>query len=259
MAPHEPPTPASGSSAPPAGGGDKLSAALTELAGLLLDTDSFQTVMDQLAQASTRIVPNVLTAGIIVANGDRVITVAAADALGAILDERQYDLDEGPCLEAMRTREIVHVPDLSTETRWDGYPAQIRALGVDATYSSPLIVRDRTVGVLNLYADHAHAFDEQPVRNAAAQLATIITVAITGTLRNYGDLTLTDQLQQALSTRSIIDQAIGILIGTHHCTAGEAFAILRGASQSRNVRLNHIAQDLVDRNTGKRTREDRSG
>jgi hypothetical protein len=248
--PHVPSAPPSGSPPAPAGGGDRLSAALTELAGLLLDTDSFQTVMQQLAQASTRIVPNVLTAGITVANGDRVVTVATADALGAVLDERQYDLDEGPCLESMRTREIVDVPDMSVETRWDGYPPQVRALGVEATYSSPLIVRDRGVGVLNLYADHTHAFAEQNVKDAAAQLVTIITVAITGTLRNYGDITLTDQLQQALSTRSIIDQAIGILIGTHHCTAGEAFAILRGASQSRNVRLNQIAQDLVDRTIG---------
>lgn len=242
--------PSTSLSASAGGGSDRLSAALTELAGLLLDTDSFQTVMQQLAQAGTRIVPNVLTAGITVANGNRVVTVATADALGAVLDERQYDLDEGPCLESMRTREIVDVPDMSVETRWDGYPPQVRALGVEATYSSPLIVRDRGVGVLNLYADHTHAFAEPSVRDAAAQLVTIITVAITGTLRNYGDITLTDQLQQALSTRSIIDQAIGILIGTHHCTAGEAFAILRGASQSRNVRLNQIAQDLVDRTIG---------
>jgi GAF domain-containing protein len=230
--------------------GGRLSSALTELAGLLLDTDSFQTVMQELAESSTRMVPNVLTAGITVANGDRVVTVATADALGRLLDERQYDLDEGPCLEAMRTRNIVDVPDMSLETRWNGYPPQVRAHGVEATYSLPLVVRDESIGVLNLYADHTHAFDEQSVKDAATQLVTLITVAVTGTLRNYGDVTLTDQLQRALSTRSIIDQAVGILIGSHHCTAGEAFAILRGASQTRNVRLNQIAQDLVDRNIG---------
>jgi GAF domain-containing protein len=234
----------------PSEDGGRLSSALTELAGLLLDTDSFQTVMQQLAESITRMVPNVLTAGITVANGGRVVTVACADPLGWLLDERQYDLDEGPCLEAMRIREIVDVPDMSLETRWNGYPPQVRAHGVEATYSSPLIVRDKSIGVLNLYADHTHAFAEQSVKDAAAQLVTLITVAITGTLRNYGDVTLTDQLQRALSTRSIIDQAVGILIGNHHCTPAEAFAILRGASQTRNVRLHQLAQDLVDRNIG---------
>ena len=101
--------------------------------------------------------------------------------------------------------------------------------------------------MLNLYADHTHAFDTAPVKEAAAQLATLVTVAITATLRNYGDITVTDQLQQALASRSVIDQAIGILMGTQHCTATEAFAILRSASQTRNVRLHQIAQDLVDR------------
>lgn len=228
---------------------DRLAGALTELAGLLLDTDSFQAVMEQLAATAPRVVPGLLTAGITVAMAGRIITVATTDALGRLLDERQYDLDEGPCLESMRTNTIVDVPDMSTETRWGPYPAQIRALGVEATHSVPLSARDQVIGVLNLYADHTHAFDAPPVVEAAAQLATLITMAITATLRNYGDITVTDQLQQALASRSVIDQAIGILVGTQHCTPDEAFTILRGASQTRNVRLHQIAQDLVDRSS----------
>ena len=236
-------------SADPVAGDDRLSGALSELAGLLLDTDSFQAVMQQLAETAPRLVPGLLTAGITVANGGRVVTVASTDNLGRLLDERQYDLDEGPCLESMRTHRTIDIQDMSTETRWGPYPAQIRALGVESTHSIPLTTRDRTVGVLNLYADHTHAFDPVRVKEAAAQLATLVTVAITATLRNYGDITVTDQLQQALASRSVIDQAIGILMGTQHCTATEAFAILRSASQTRNVRLHQIAQDLVDRST----------
>jgi GAF domain-containing protein len=225
------------------------SRALAELAELLLDTDSFQTVMQQLVEKARRLVPGVLTAGITVAAGGRIITVASTDALGRLLDERQYDLDEGPCLESMRTDTVVDAPDMSTETRWGVYPAQVRAHGVESTHSIPLTAGTRIVGVLNLYADRTHAFDSEPVRDAARQLATLITVAITATLRNYGDITVTDQLQEALQSRSVIDQAIGILVGTQHCTPAEAFAILRGASQTRNIRLHQIAQDLVDRST----------
>lgn len=235
------------SSAGSSSGDARLAGALTELVGLLLDTDSFQAVMEQLAATAPRLVPGLLTGGITVAIGGRIITVASTDALGRLLDERQYDLDEGPCLESMRTNKVIDVPDMSVETRWSPYPAQIRALGVESTHSVPLSARNQVIGVVNLYADHPHAFDPPAVVEGAAQLATLTTMAITATLRNYGDITVTDQLQQALASRSVIDQAIGILVGTQHCTPDEAFIILRGASQTRNVRLHQIAQDLVDR------------
>ena len=116
----------------------RLSGALSELAGLLLDTDSFQAVMQQLAETAPRLVPGLLTAGITVAVGNRVITVASMDAMAQLLDERQYELDEGPCLESMRSSTVIDVPDVSSETRWGPYPAQVRALGVESTHSIPL-------------------------------------------------------------------------------------------------------------------------
>lgn len=96
-----------------------VASALSDLAGLLLETDSFHTVMQRLAEASTQIVPNVLTGGITVANGGRIITVAAADALGRELDERQYDIDEGPCLEAM------YLKRSSTPQTWPPKPGGV--------------------------------------------------------------------------------------------------------------------------------------
>ena len=98
------------------------------MAGLLLDTDSSQAVMQQLAETAPRLVPGLLTAGVTTANGGRVITVASTDALSRLLGERQYDLDEGPCLEAIRTNDIIDIPDMAVKARWDGYPAQVRAL-----------------------------------------------------------------------------------------------------------------------------------
>ena len=74
-------------------------------------------------------------------------------------------------------------------------------------------------------------------------------MAVTATLRNYRDITVTDQTQQALVFRSVIDQVLGILVGTQHCTPNEAFTILRAASLTRNIRLHQIAQELVDRPT----------
>jgi GAF domain-containing protein len=81
-----------------------------------------------------------------------VITVASADALARLLDEQQYEVDDGPCLEAIRTARVVVSDDLSREPRWNGYPTMAVAHGVRAVYSSPLLVADRAIGALNPYA-----------------------------------------------------------------------------------------------------------
>ena len=87
-----------------------------------------------------------------------------------------------------------------------------------------------------------------PLTRVAIALAPDATgVTVTATLRDYNEASLTRNLQNALVSRSVIDQAIGIIMATRRCPADEAFATLRGLSQTRNVRLAVIAQDLVDR------------
>jgi GAF domain-containing protein len=223
-----------------------LSAALSELPGLLLATDSFDQLMQQIADLAARTVPGAATSAITLAAEGRVITVAAADPLARLLDEHQYDLDEGPCLQALHTGVSVSCPDLARDDRWNGYPARALAHGVSAVHATPLIVRGDAIGALNLYGRRPHAFDTDSTE-LAAQLAQLATIAITGALRTYGSVTLTDQLRTALNTRSVIDQAIGILIATQHCTPDQALAALRGTSQNRNIRLNDVARDLVER------------
>lgn len=241
-------SPGDGRAAPGTAGPGRLSEALQELAGLLLGTDSFQDLMTRISELAVRVV-GATTCGITMANNGRVITVASADPLGSQLDEQQYELDEGPCLEALHRAVIIDAPDLSRETRWDGYPTRALAHGISSIYSSPLIVRGDAVGVLNLYGAEPAAFSDDDRTTLIAQIVTLTAVAITGALRNYGDETLAGQLQQALGSRSVIDQAMGIVMARQHCTAEQAFTILRGISQTRNIRLHQIAQDLIDRTT----------
>src|ERR1700712_4301151 len=108
----------SASSRPP------LADAVQELGQLLLDTDSFHQLMVTIAALIVRTVPGAMTCGVTMANDGRVITVGAADDLAMQLDEQQYELDEGPCLQALREGHIVDAPDLTTEHRWDDYPEQ---------------------------------------------------------------------------------------------------------------------------------------
>lgn len=112
--------------------------------------------------------------------------------------------------------------------------------------STPLLVGGRAIGALNLYARDARAFDEDS-KAAAAQLTGLAAATVTAVLRRYDELTLTDHLLTALSSRSVIDQAIGIIIGMQHCPADTAFDMLRTVSQNRNLRLREVAADLVAR------------
>lgn len=221
-------------------------AALSELAGLLLATDSFDELMRQIARMAARTVADASTCGITLAEAGHVITVASADALAGQLDEQQYELDQGPCLEAMSTGLTVWARDLNRETRWGGLPARAVAYGVRAVHSTPLWVHERSIGALNLYSTTADAFGpaaQEDIVLVTALAATTITAA----LRHYDEATLTDHLRSALSSRSVIDQAMGVVMGMQRCTAAEAFAVLRAVSQNRNLPLREVAADLVAR------------
>ena len=222
-----------------------LGAALSELAGLLLSTDSFEELLQGVAELSVRIIEPVATCGITLAQDDRVMTAASADALARQLDEQQYEHDSGPCLQALATGEVVEAEDLATEQRWRGYPTIAMAHGILAVLSTPLIVEGKPVGVLNLYARTTRAFSVVD-RQLAGLLAGQAAIAVTAALRHYDEVTLSDHLRIALSSRSVIDQAIGIVMARRRCDPDTAFAILRTISQRRNIKLRIVAAELVD-------------
>jgi GAF domain-containing protein len=225
-------------------------AALSELAGLLLSTDSFVELVQGVAELSVRAIEPVATCGITLAQDDRVITVASADPLARQLDEQQYELDTGPCLRALASGEVVEAADMAAEDRWNGYPRIALAHGILAVLSTPLIVDRKPVGVLNLYARERRAFSAVD-RQLAELLAGQAAIAVTAALRHYDEVTLSDHLRIALSSRSVIDQAIGIVMAQQGGGPEEAFAALRMISQRRNIKLRAIAAELVEATRGR--------
>jgi GAF domain-containing protein len=222
-----------------------IGAALSELAGLLLSTDSFEKLLQGVAELSVRVIAPVATCGITLAQDERVYTVASADALARQLDEQQYKHETGPCLQALYSGEVVEAVDLAAEDRWETYPAIAMAQGILAVLSTPLIVQGKPVGVLNLYARTQRAFSAVD-RQLAELLAGQAAIAVTAALRRYDEVTLSDHLRIALSSRSLIDQAIGIVMAQRRCGPEEAFGTLRTISQRRNIKLRTIAAELVD-------------
>jgi len=215
---------------------------------LVLATDTLHEFLSHVARQAAHIGPD-LSCGITVSTDQRrPLTVGSSDATAAEFDETQYRQGDGPCLEAMRTNAIIEVTDATTETRWKPYIAQVTDQGLGASLSTPITANGATIGVMNIYATRPRTFSLEERARAHAyadQAATAIAVAT----RLAHHTQLTDDLRAAMASRSIIDQALGVLMGQLCCNADDAFAALRKMSQDTNTKLRDVATAIITRTT----------
>lgn len=224
---------------------DEQDAALRELSGLLLTASGVEDFLHDLTVVAARTLPGPVSCSITHGQEHGAVTVAGSDTFAETLDEVQYGVGEGPCLEAMRTGCEVDAPDLTDERRWADFPAYAVAQGGRATLSLPLSAYGARVGALNLHSRSAHAFQAPELRQRARELAAQASTLLAVVLRQARQTELTDQLREALYTRSVIDQAVGVLMAQQRGSASEAFALLRAASQRSNRKLRDVAGDVV--------------
>lgn len=163
------------------------------------------------------------------------------------LDETQYALGDGPCLAAIRHRGLEHVSTASDD-RWPAFVSAASEYGVLATMSIPLGNDDAVMGALNLYSETEAKYD-QAAQAVACRFADQLGVAVATATLYSESYELSRQLQQAMESRAVIEQAKGILMGAQRCTPDAAFSILVRASQNQNRKLRAIASEIVDRYT----------
>jgi GAF domain-containing protein len=225
-----------------------LAAAYAELQNLILDGPDVTDFLHQLSVLASSIVPGT-HCGITLRRDGQIATVVSSDEVAMRMDEVQYLRGRGPCLEAIDTGVRIEVPDIALEDRWGDYPAHAMANGIHSAFSLPLTLDGATHGALNLFATTPHAFSDADIARAeafTAQAATALTI-----LRRHASHTvLDDQLREALATRAVIDQALGILMVTRKISAHEAFEILRHTSQTTNRKVSTIAAELIETTTG---------
>jgi GAF domain-containing protein len=219
------------------------------LVTLLVDSPQLDGFLDQVVRLAAEVVTPAAAGGITFDRDGRPVTVATSSPLAAQVDELQYGADQGPCLDALRTGEVVQVDDLATECRWPGYSPFALTHGVASSLSLPLRVGDRTVGALNLYSEEPAGFAGAPRRHAEA-FAIQCGAALTVALRQSDQAVLRRQLTEAMAARSVIDQALGILMAQQHCSAKQAFDLLRQASQHRNRKMRALATEIVTKVSG---------
>jgi GAF domain-containing protein len=223
---------------------EDVAASIMEMQALVLGTETTEEFIAKLAALAVLTVGEGLSCGITLQpNGP--LTVASTDALAARVDEVQYGLDQGPCLHAMRTGTMVSIEDLASDQRWVAYAATALRHGIRSSLSLPLSGGGDTIGAFNLYSLVVGSFDKAATQRAE-RFAYNASGALAMAVRLADHVALTDQLRSSLASRSVIDQAIGVLMSQRRITAVAAFAILRTTSQNRNIKLRAFAAHIVE-------------
>lgn len=215
-----------------------------ELHEALLSTESVEQFLHEMAVLAASLVGGELSCGMTMRANGRPVTVACSDPVAARVDEAQYQLDDGPCLHAMREGHLVRIEDTADKARWPDFEAQAESYGIRSCLALPLSADGQPVGALNLYARAASAFGPAEARRAE-NFAENASGALMLAIRQASHAALIEQLRSSLVSRAVIDQAIGIVMASEHCTQARAFAILRSASQNSNTKLRDIAGAIV--------------
>jgi GAF domain-containing protein len=220
--------------------------ALERLGRLSLRELSMDGLLQTVADLAKTVLPGNPETSVLLLVKDRPSTVVHTGQLAVDLDERQFESDQGPCLNAARTGQVTEIRDTRTETRWPEYTQHAAARGNLSSLSIPLLIdEDQQVsGALNIYARELDAFDEAS-RSVATQFGPYAAVA-TGNLYAYQSARdLADNLQVALESRAVIDQAKGVLVERYKLTPDRAFQLLARTSMNANRKLRDVADHLV--------------
>lgn len=205
---------------------------------------SFQDTLDAIVMTARDTVPGATDVSISIVHKDRRVATAAATGDRALrIDDIQYELDEGPCLDTLHHQRPVEVDDLHDPHRWPAFSAAIADIGVRSRMAFLLYTSVDNLGALNCYSDRADVFDRE-AEQAAQLFATHAGIA-------FGQARTEHQLHQGLASRKMIGQAIGIVMERFHIDEDHAFQFLVRRSRDSNVKLAVIASDLVStRNNG---------
>jgi GAF domain-containing protein len=227
-----------------------LQAGLRGLAGMVAGARGVFELLGEVAEFAAHAIPGVDGAGVALIDAGEsratLQTTAATAEFVHEIDAIQYDkLHEGPCITCMESRRATVSGSLGSDSRWPHFGGRVARMGVHSALSLPLLVGEHVIGAINAYANSHDAFGEHAVR-LGSQFAGPAAVSIYNAELLAGARERAEQLQQALESRAVIDQAVGIIRSRSGASAEWAFARLVRMSQTENTKLRVIAERLVE-------------
>jgi GAF domain-containing protein len=226
---------------------DSLGALHAQLAAVVLVGRELDDVLSEVVQVARRAVPGAEATSITLIREERGYTAAFDGQLAMDCDELQYKRGYGPCLDAGRAGELFVISDMTSEKRWPDYTVHAAERGAGSSLSVPLPFQGATIGALNNYSTRRDAFTEQDIA-LGQEVAAFVAIAVANaeaTARATDDVA---NMRRAMESRSVIEQAKGILMERYKVTPEQAFTLLTHASQRTNVKLRDVAEELA--NTG---------
>jgi GAF domain-containing protein len=224
----------------------RLARRFVTLADTLVDDFDVVDLLDQLTRTCVELL-GVSTAGLLILDARGSLhPVAASTEATRVLELFQLQNDEGPCLDCVRSGEVVHVPDIRTVgDRWPRFGRELLASGFRSVVAVPMRLRSETIGSLNLFnVEGTPPLSDDDLQIAQA-LADVATIGILQQRTVQRSSLLAEQLQLALDSRIAIEQAKGVLAEYGGVAVEVAFEALRGYARRTNARLGEVAESLV--------------
>lgn len=220
--------------------------AFAELGRIDLSEADLERVLHRVAELAKLAIPGAEEVSVTLLQDGRANTAAYTGELALQLDEGQYEDGTGPCVEAVQSGMTLLVDDMADEGRWPTWTPSAREHGANSSLSVGLPVQQAITGALNLYSRRPSAFDDDSVALAQA-FAGYAAVALANARLYESTATLARQMQEAMNSRAVIEQAKGILVAQEGCSPEDAFGMLSKASQQRNRKLRDVAAGIVAR------------
>lgn len=219
--------------------------AYAELSRIMLGSQPLSATLQRVAELARDVIPGVHEVSVTLIEDDKPRSVVFTGPLAVELDERQYEDGFGPCTDAAMTGQTIVVDTSDPASAYPDFSAACRRAGINHTLSTGLPVPQRIVGGMNMYATNTAPFDADAVE-AAETFANYAAVAVANAALYSSTANLARQMQQAVKSRAVIDQAKGVLMGQYRYSSDDAFAALVRISQQQNRKLRDVAQQIVD-------------
>lgn len=224
---------------------DPTFTSIADIARSLSAEPSVLATLQRIVDVAAETIDGCEGAGLLLVSKREIVVGAWSNKLVHEIEEMEYEIGEGPCIDAIWERPTFESSDLRDETsRWPTFANRAVGAGIESMLAFRLFASEETLGALDLYSSRRGAFDES-ARALGTVFAAHAALALAGAQIHERDLAEVAGLREALSSRDVIGQAKGILMAIRHIDADAAFDLLRAASQTRNEKVLQIAEYVV--------------
>lgn len=225
----------------------ELIESMSALSRLVVANEDLSSTVGQIAELAVHAIDGADVCSVSLARKHDVTTVASTASIGRKIDQIQDETKEGPCLSSIEQDQTFHIPEMDQDETWPMFSKRAaQETGIKSMLSYVLDVHEGALGALNLTSYKTDAFTRDDV-STGSLFAAQAGAALANALGHEADQNQIHQLEEGLHTRQIIGQAVGLVMASQQVDADQAFQVLVRISQSANVKVRQIAEEVVEK------------